>query len=688
MDISLFSNDNFDTKAWVNDVLKVAETQEKKDNNYTMALVMKLQLYVQQVNNALENTSQNVLASLPKIVHDSKLLQQEAMILKDKMEQVKGEIIKIEEDTRKSINTIEKLDIMKNSLTLAKQGLHESDNWTILVNDLEEIFDSKNIEAISAKILGMQNSLKLLINVADYEDRKLQLEGLKNRLEAIASPTIVQAFTTYNTEKSLAFVRIFSSIGRQTELMKYYKNCQRDILVKMWRKQLEHEQDESVIHWINNYYEYLLSNWHSQTKWINQVFAGESPTDILIAIYIDVLSSLDPSLNQCIDATLKQTSDKLTFLQDIKETTKQFCEKMLNIIEQNPTAKVDNAKILDFLKAIYKHLVVYICKYAAYEQANLMKNLNNIHCMKDELPETIQALGLSISQAFDYTLEAKGRCELFTENCGFCGLLVALKAFFSNYAGYFRVALRQIDRSKKFEEDWNTFQLCLSLLQYTGEVLLKVQQLEKDLTATVLDYNKKATNIKYSLLLLDSDNLREFQSLIKCVTEDPETWTQFDTSLLHNSNMPDYSFSPQEYITQIGQYLMTLPQHLEPFLFSENPSLACALKFVDQEYAESSDTEGALARMFLVIMARGTCNSFTDKILSICKLSQPASRQLAHDINYLKNVLQDLGILLSDNLQQLSSLLKIPADQYQTQSLGYTAKYVAAVRQIRNIASN
>lgn len=67
------------------------------------------------------------------------------------------------------------------------------------MNDLEEIFDSKNIENIAAKLQGMQQSLKLLINVSDYEDRKLQLEGLKNRLEAIASPAIVQAFTSTNT---------------------------------------------------------------------------------------------------------------------------------------------------------------------------------------------------------------------------------------------------------------------------------------------------------------------------------------------------------------------------------------------------------------------------------------------------------------------------------------------------------
>lgn len=44
----------------------------------------------------------------------------------------------------------------------------------------------------------MQKSLAMLINVVDYEDKKLQLEGLKNRLEAMASPKLVQAFNTGN----------------------------------------------------------------------------------------------------------------------------------------------------------------------------------------------------------------------------------------------------------------------------------------------------------------------------------------------------------------------------------------------------------------------------------------------------------------------------------------------------------
>lgn len=93
---------------------------------------MKLQLYVQQVNTALEETSEQVLASFPKILRDTKTLQEEAKVLKEKMAAFKEEILKIEQETGKSINSIEKLDRVKNKLQVAKQGLHESDNWTVL----------------------------------------------------------------------------------------------------------------------------------------------------------------------------------------------------------------------------------------------------------------------------------------------------------------------------------------------------------------------------------------------------------------------------------------------------------------------------------------------------------------------------------------------------------------------------
>lgn len=97
-----------------------------------MSLIMKLQLYVQQVNSALEQTGQQILNSLPKIMRDTQNLQEEAIMLKDKLATVKDEIIKIERDTGDSLKSLEQLDKIKVQLTEAKQGLHESDNWTLI----------------------------------------------------------------------------------------------------------------------------------------------------------------------------------------------------------------------------------------------------------------------------------------------------------------------------------------------------------------------------------------------------------------------------------------------------------------------------------------------------------------------------------------------------------------------------
>lgn len=87
----------------------------------------------------------------------------------------------------------------------------------------------------------------------------------------------------------------------------------------------------------------------------------------------------------------------------------------------------------------------------------------------------------------DMAEQSRRRCQSLTENCGYCGLLAALRAFLLGYANQYRAALKQIERGCTQQEDWGLFQLCLSLLQNTGDVLLQIQKLEKDLTSAILD---------------------------------------------------------------------------------------------------------------------------------------------------------------------------------------------------------
>lgn len=71
---------------------------------------------------------------------------------------------------------------------------------------------------------------------------------------------------------------------------------------------------------------------------------------------------------------------------------------------------------------------------------------------------------------------------------------------------------------------------------------------------------------------------------------------------------------------------MTLPQHLEPFLLRDNPALTLALTVA------VSEGVGGSADLLLAGVARSTCITYCERILSIAHLSSSACKQLATDI--------------------------------------------------------
>ena len=65
----------------------------------------------------------------------------------------------------------------------------------------------------------------MLVDTPDYADRCQHLETLKNRLEAVLSPQLVQAFNTQSLETAQMYTQIFTDIDRVPQLYKYYTRC-------------------------------------------------------------------------------------------------------------------------------------------------------------------------------------------------------------------------------------------------------------------------------------------------------------------------------------------------------------------------------------------------------------------------------------------------------------------------------
>jgi len=88
---------------------------------------------------------------------------------------------------------------------------------------------------------------------------------------------------------------------------------------------------------------------------------------------------------------------------------------------------VDKGSLLALAQAVYSPYVAHVSKYAQYQQVYLSRQLTALQCSKADTMDKVQSLGQSIPRVISMALEANKTCLLFTEGCGYCGLVKALK---------------------------------------------------------------------------------------------------------------------------------------------------------------------------------------------------------------------------------------------------------------------
>lgn len=111
-----------------------------------------------------------------------------------------------------------------------------------------------------------------------------------------------------------------------------------------------------------------------------------------------------------------------------------------------------------------------------------------------------------------------------------------------------------------------------------------------------------------------------------------------------------------------------------------------ALELCDERYGRVGTNE-ASADILLSLVTEECCALYVERIMKICEINTYGGKQLACDIEYLGEVLKELGHSLSSNLQQNIILLRAPAENYLALSAGCDPRLVTAIRQMRKIIS-
>lgn len=117
--------------------------------------------------------------------------------------------------------------------------------------------------------------------------------------------------------------------------------------------------------------------------------------------------------------------------------------------------------------------------------------------------------------------------------------------------------------------------------------------------------------------------------------------------------LPSFSSYPQSYVTNVGEYLLTLPQQLEP--------LAEGISNSDG----NADEAQFFATEWMFKVAEGATTLYMEQLRGIQHITDRGAQQLSVDIEYLSNVLSALSMPIPPVLSTFHTCLSTPRDQFK-----------------------
>ncbi|XP_037596544.1 conserved oligomeric Golgi complex subunit 7 [Cebus imitator] len=717
MDFSKFLADDFDVKEWINAAFRAGskEAASGKADGHAATLVMKLQLFIQEVNHAVEETSHQALQNMPKVLRDVEALKQEASFLKEQMILVKEDIKKFEQDTSQSMQVLVEIDQVKSRMQLAAESLQEADKWSTLSADIEETFKTQDIAVISAKLTGMQNSLMMLVDTPDYSEKCVHLEALKNRLEALASPQIVAAFTSQAVDQSKVFVKVFTEIDRMPQLLAYYYKCHKVQLLAAWQELCQ--SDLPLDRQLAGLYDALLGAWHTQIQWATQVF--QKPHEVVTVLLIQTLGALTPSLPSCISSGVERAGpeQELTRLLEFYDTTAHFA-KGLEMALLPHLYEHNLVKVTELVDAVYDPYKPYQLKYGDMEESNLLIQISAVplryvsdftstlqsirkKCKLDDIPPN--SLFQEDWTAFQNSIRIIATCGELLRHCGdfeqqlanrilsTAGKYLSDSCSPRSLAGFQESILT--DKKSSAKNPWQEYNYLQkdNPAEYASlmEILYTLKE-KGSSNHNLLAASRAALtrlNQQAHQLAFDSVFLRIKQQLL--LISKMDSWNTAGIGETLTDDLPAFSLTPLEYISNIGQYIMSLPLNLEPFVTQEDSALELALHagklpFPPEQGDELPELDN-MADNWLGSIARATMQTYCDAILQIPELSPHSAKQLATDIDYLINVMDALGLQPSRTLQHIVTLLKARPEDYRQVSKGLPRRLATTVATMRNV---
>ncbi|XP_063543659.1 conserved oligomeric Golgi complex subunit 7 [Cydia strobilella] len=683
MELKTFGEDDFDPKKWINRAWSSSGNQEKEV--FVANTVSRLQLYMKQLTNSLDETTTQIVNSIPRTLQDAAALQLEGALLQQQLLSLEEKVEGVEEQTGHSILSLQRIDQLKSRLENAASALREADKWAALATALEDVLESgvpnkpEELEALAGQVTALTHSLEVLTEASDYESKRLQLEALYNRLEAALSAPFLTALNQGDKERTACYVSLFRGMNRATSAARCWRRSVCASLATQWRRSAGQPSPRIAA---------LAGKGeaHTHVEWLTNVLKSETPYAELVRLYTDLLQSLDPSPTKVVSASLKLCSDPeegILLLIELRRDIDEFIASIRAVIDEPGKNKevVPTSTLQELGVAAYAPLKDLLPKYTDLQRQVFLAYLEGPQLRQDDILEQSRAI-LTVSERCEGWLDtAYGKAKKIAGDAAWPHYAPTVEAFFAALCALIS------SHSRRIEQEFHTSRGGVLSAACPAAVTLEraaAQALEAAGAGQPLTYDSEQPLHPLTDLpaLLEADGrsplparrggtgtgagrgraeppasaaalrraAQQLRALARAIVRGPvdnqldtipslNVWSNNDAL---STDLPDFSLSPQEYITEIGQYLMTLPQHLEMHL-----------------------SEKQAPWQFLSEICTHTCEVYAEKILNIRNMDALGTKRCLTDIVYLSSVVEDLGTAVTPSLRNLERSLRAATPQHE-----------------------
>ena len=703
-------------------------------------LMMKLQLMVQELQSKVQEAGHRMVSSIPKTVRDLESLKLEARSLRQELGQIDRQVDIFKQDYSLDVQSLKSLDAVKRRLELSINDLKEANNWSVLTQDLDEILYSKDPQQISQRISNLNRCLQLLkresdLNVSQTEQVAL-VGGMQRELRQILAAPLSHALSSHDLKEATTLINLTLEADIPDLLpLLYSQHCQ-EVLDRKWEELEEADLRDKI----QQFFQFLVTFWETELNFSLTCFP--SPLQVLCSSLSKSLSKECSLFRQMLlsefplESPYKDFTAHFPQLIAIKSNADLFIAHfegsvlpMLNSESGGPTEEDLSAAQL-LWSTLHSPFQPYLLQYLQIGRA-LTADFLSSTCPAPA-SQSLELFSEEINTSAQHLTSYLGQ-QLHT-CCSFSGGLLfheLVQLTDSCCEQFCNIWTQRVEGFPLEHKDSSLLGHLFSLLASLGDLSLAVQLKQRELYTSIsvsirevfgedsLDplgriclvptdspHYHSLQKVRDSLLELeDSQSLSDICYLTNIALASLNnragallfsSLTHRITQALHQSSLaaayseesreaevrgetPAFDLPPSNFMTEIGDYLLTLPQMIEPFISGESPGLFKSLSELEVEFTETDTNQHFSMKLYahdnfrhilesvLGMVCLYTQEKYLNSVISVHTLIDCGLTQISTDIVYFKNILSALETEILENLSSLQALVEASTEDLQLQ---------------------